>query len=83
MEYEKISVEVIVRFRASGGMRPLYIVWEDGKRYAIDRVNFAERAPAHVSAVLPMRYTCMIGGKEKYLYFESERECWFVERARL
>lgn len=82
MEYEKVYVETIVRFAADGGMRPLYIVWEDGGKYKIDRVKFAARAPARVPSVLPLRYTCMIGGRERYLYFEEERRRWFVERAR-
>ena len=63
-------------------MRPLYLVWEDGKKYEIDRVKFAERAPARVSSVLPLRYTCIFGGRERYLYFEEENKRWFVERER-
>ena len=55
------------------------LVWKDGAKYAIDRVRFAERAPARVSAIMPVRYTCLIGGREKYLYFEPEKMRWFVE----
>lgn len=62
-------------------MRPLALRWMDGATYSIDRVRFAERAPARVSAILPVRYTCLIGGKEKYLYFEPEKMQWFVEVA--
>ncbi len=80
MEYEKIEVEVVVRFLKNGGMRPLFLVWENGTRYEIDRVKYIERARAHVSSVLPVRYTCLMGGREKYLYFEREEERWFVEK---
>ena len=48
MEYEKVYVEVVAKFPAGGGMRPLYLVWEDGRKYEVDRVKFAERAPARV-----------------------------------
>lgn len=82
MEYEKVYVEVVAKFPAGGGMRPLYLVWEDGKKYEIDRVKFAERAPARVSSVLPVRYTCLFGGRERYLYFEEKNKRWFVERER-
>ena len=82
MEYEKVYVEVVAKFPACGGMRPLYLVWEDGRKYEIDRVKFAERAPARVSSVLPVRYTCVFGGRERCLYFEEEAKRWFVERAR-
>ena len=82
MGYEKVYVETIVRFAADGGMRPLCIVWEDGRKYKIDRVKFAERAPARVSSVLPVRYTCLFGGRERCLYFEEAEKRWFVERER-
>ena len=73
MRYVKVYVETVVRFVPSGGMRPMYIVWEDG-------VRFVERAPARVGSVLPVRYTCVMGGQERYLYFEPDGERWFVEK---
>lgn len=80
MRYRKIPVEVVVRFSEKGGMRPLYIVWQDGRKFEIDRVKYCERASAHVSAILPLRYTCIICGKEKQLFYERENENWFVEK---
>ena len=79
MEYRKVCVEVIAKFSSEGGMRPIKLKWRDGEVYLIDRVRFAERAPARVSAILPIRYTCLIGGREKYLYFEPDKMQWFVE----
>ena len=43
------------------------------------KIHRGARAPARVNAVLPVRYTCVIGGKEKLIYFEPERMRWFVE----
>lgn len=83
MEYERVNVETVVRFAKDGGMRPLYIVWEDGRTYEIERIRFIERAPARVSAVLPVRFTCVMGGTDKYLYYEAGSQRWFVERPRL
>ena len=80
MEYEKIYVETVVRFSVTGGMRPLYIVWEDGERYAVDKVRFIDRAPARVGSVMPVRYTCVMNGREKLLYYEPADEKWFVEK---
>ncbi len=82
MEYEKVYVGVVAKFPAGGGMRPLYIVWEDGRKYEIDRVKSVGRAPAHVSSILPVRYTCVFGGRERCLYFEEAEKRWFVERVR-
>lgn len=79
MAYKKVCVEILGRFSAEGGLRPVELVWADGKRYSIERVRFVERAPARVGAVLPVRYTCLLNGREKYLYFEPEKMRWFVE----
>ena len=79
MQYEKVCVEIFARFLSSGGLRPVELLWTDGARYPIDRTKFIERAPARVPAVLPIRYTVVIGGRERYLYFEPEKMCWFVE----
>lgn len=80
MAYEKIYVEVVVRFHADGGMRPLEIKWADGERYVVDRVKYVERAPSRTGALVCKRYTILISGFEKCLYYEEGRERWFVER---
>ena len=79
MDYQKVNVEVAVNFLKEGGMRPMWIIWEDGRKFFIDRVKFIERASARVGSVLPVRYTCMVGGREKRLYYEPEDMRWFVE----
>lgn len=58
---------------------PLSLVWEDGRTLSIDRVKAVEHAAARVSALLPVRYTCVILGRERWLYFEPEKQRWFVE----
>ena len=60
-------------------MRPKEVIWEDGRRFSVDRLKDVARVPAHVSSVLPMRYRCVIGGQERALYFEEEYQRWFVE----
>ncbi len=77
--YEKVCVETLVRFSENGGMRPVEIIY-DNARYPVTRVRFIDRAPARVSAVLPLRFTCEIGGRNRYLYYESEEMRWFVEK---
>lgn len=79
MQYRKVCVEVTARFSKEGGVLPLSLVWEDGHRFTVDRVKAVEAAPARVGALLPVRYTCVIGGREKWLYLEPEKLRWFVE----
>ena len=80
MEYRKVWVEVAARFSAQGGVMPEAVVWEDGRVFPIERVKGAARAPARVNAVLPIRYLCTIGGRERAVYFEPNKLRWFVER---
>ena len=61
-------------------MRPLSLFWSDDRQFSIDRVKFIERKPCNSGGVLPKRYTVVINGKQKYLYYEQKNERWFVER---
>ena len=79
MEIKRVNVETDVRFGREGGLRPLWLIWEDGRKFEIDRVKRVDRAPSQAGSVLPVRYTCVVEGKEKRLYFEPERMAWFVE----
>ncbi len=81
MEYQKVCLEVYAKFLKEGGLRPVEFLWTDGVRYKIERVKFIENAPSRVSSILPVRYTVVIEGKEKYFYFEPEEMRWFVEVA--
>lgn len=73
----KMMVEVIARFDKEGKITPLTVVWEDGRRFEIDRVLEARRAASLKAGGIGIRYTCMIGGKSAYLWYEGP--CWFVE----
>lgn len=81
MHYEKVYVEVVAKFLRDGGLRPLEIVWADGKRYSVERVKFIERKPSKVGSLISRRYTVTICGLERYIYFETDNERWFVERS--
>lgn len=87
MSGSKVYVSVSVVFRDDGVMLPRSFLWEDGRRYAIDRVldirpAFAERAGGQGD-----RYCVYIHGQRRYLYFEHNPRSsdpnlgrWFIER---
>lgn len=83
----KVYVAVNVDFTENGQMRPRSIIWEDGQIFPIDRVKAIRPAHAERAGGLGDRYTVMIGGHERYLFFEHN-ECygdrdvgrWFLER---
>lgn len=83
----KTYVKVNVVFDEAGTMLPREIIWTDGHKYEIDRVKDITQAAAMRCGGQGDRYTILVGGQERYLYFE--RNCsltgnnigkWFVER---
>lgn len=80
MRYEKVYVDVIVRFTREGRLKPIEIIWTSGERFKIDKTKYVDRAPSHVGGLLTWRYTVDMGGRERKLYYEKDSERWFVER---
>lgn len=74
----KTYVTVIARFGPDGAMRPLQVVWEDGRSFSVDRVLDVRPAASMKAGGMGLRYTCRILGHETFLYYERDR--WFVER---
>ena len=73
----RVYVRVVVEFDEAGGVRPLSVAWEDGRRFQVDKVLDIRRAAATKAGGQGMRYTCRIMGKETYLFNDDGR--WFVE----
>ena len=76
----KVYVDVIARFRPDGRIIPLSLTWEDGLQYAIDRVLDVRPAASLKAGGSGLRYTCIIMGRQRYLWLEGDR--WFVEALR-
>lgn len=75
----KAYVEVIADFSSEGRMRPLQIVWEDGRTYNIDRILRVDRRASLKAGGAGIRYVCRILGQMVELYYE-ENGFWFVNR---
>lgn len=76
----KVYVSVDVRFDEGGNMRPLCIIWEDGRKFEIQSVLDVRRAASLKAGGNGIRFKCRIDSKETYLFYEQPR--WFVERAK-
>lgn len=84
---EKVYVQVNADFREDGIMLPRIIVWEDGRKYAVDRITEIRQAAAMKAGGQGDRYTVIVNGKQSYLFFERSTSQsgnnigrWFVER---
>lgn len=83
----KTYVAVDVHFNEDGMMLPRRITWEDGQSYDIDRVKQIRQAAAAKAGGQGDRYTVVVNGMERYLFFERSTKLtgnnigrWFVER---
>lgn len=70
-------VDVVCLNEKSGKVKPLYIVWDDGKKYPIDKIIQIIPAASLKSGGIGLRYTCQIGLNFRYLFFCEGK--WFVE----
>ncbi len=78
MQNTKTYVSVIARFDTVGNIFPSVIIWEDGRRFAVDRVIDARPCASLRCGGFGIRYTCRILGKETYIFLEENK--WYVER---
>lgn len=70
-------VTVLAQFSVDGGVQPVCVVWEDGRRYEVDRVLDIRPAASLKQGGAGIRYTCRIRGQIRYLFLEENR--WFVD----
>lgn len=67
----KKYVKVTATFDCDGDLIPEYIVWDDGRRYRIDRISDVRYAASLKAGGAGIRYTCHILGKERYLFWRK------------
>lgn len=75
----KKFVDVISLTTADGLVTPQVIVWDDGRRFKIDRVTNRRQAHSLKTGGTGMRYTILVGGSQTYLWYDDYRHAWFVE----
>ena len=82
----KVYVPVSAIFDADGTMIPTDLIWEDGRKYHIDKVLDVRQAAAK-SGGQGDRYTIRVNGRQSYLFFQRNNTLagnnigrWFVER---
>lgn len=81
MQYEKIYVGMYLYVSAEGMTKPVMLEWENGERFSITKVIDKKAAPPrHVGSTPTVRYTVLIQGRERELYYEKFYNKWFVEK---
>ena len=85
-QYKRVYVQVDVESSPEGRMLPRALVWQDGKRYEIDRELDIRPAHAEKAGGQGDRYKVKMKGLERQLFFEHNTNTsssvigrWFVE----
>lgn len=78
MQSCKVYVDVTATFTKDGILIPKKFVWEDGREYEVISVKDVRRAASTKAGGVGQRYTCVVEGKEIFLFYEEDR--WFMER---
>lgn len=73
----KAYVGVTVEWTQEGQIIPTIIKWEDGRKFAIDRILDVRPAASLKVGGVGIRYTIRVRGKETFLFRSQYR--WFVE----
>jgi hypothetical protein len=74
---KKVFVDVLVKYTKDGRLIPLTVMWEDGRRFEIDKVLEEKKAASLKVGGQGLRYKCRIYSKEIFLWLEDGK--WFVE----
>ena len=75
----KVYVDVSADFSSDGGNPiPRSLIWEDGRRYEIDRIKQIERCANRRAGGAGIMYVCEAAGREFHLYYEENYK-WFLE----
>ena len=78
MQSCKVYVDVTATFTKDGILIPQKFIWEDGREYEVISVKDVRRAASTKAGGVGQRYTCVVEGKEIFLFYEEDR--WFMER---
>lgn len=71
------NVCVIAKMDENGFVTPLELIWEDGKRFEIDKVLDFRKKASLKGGGMGLRYTCKIKSHERFIWLDGY--VWFVE----
>lgn len=74
---QKVYIKVFVMISEDGIIKPLQILWEDGRIYDIDRIIDVKPRAATKVGGHGLRYECRIRNQTRFIFNEEQR--WFME----
>ena len=74
----RIELHIFVEHLPDGQAIPKAIIWDDGRKFTIDKILDKRKAAALKCGGIGMRYICKICGKEVAIF--DEDGVWFIEK---
>ncbi|MGN1258683.1 MAG: hypothetical protein ACI4T8_00375 [Christensenellales bacterium] len=71
------QLDVVAEFTKDGKVFPLYIIWDNGKKYFIDKIIDRRPMASLKGGGVGTRYTCVFNGQERYLFLNDY--VWWIE----
>lgn len=71
------NVNVIAKMDEYGMVTPLTLIWEDGRKFEIEKVIDIRKKASLKGGGMGLRYTCLIKKQEKFMWLDDYT--WFVE----
>lgn len=71
------NICVIAKMYETGKIIPMTIVWEDGKKFNIDKVTDIRKKASTKGGGKGLRFTCKILNQERFLWLDDY--IWFIE----
>ena len=70
-------ITIVARMDESGTPKPIYIIWDNGKEYNIDKILDIRKKASTKGGGAGLRYLVKIKNKERYLFLKDDK--WFIE----
>ncbi|MCL2322739.1 MAG: hypothetical protein FWC47_11635 [Oscillospiraceae bacterium] len=77
---EKVFLKIVAEFNTSGEIKPLKIIWEDGRNFEIDRVMYINNCVNIEDGGVGISYVCRVRNKIVKIFLEDNK--WFLNRTQ-
>ena len=74
----KMFIDVLCMHSKTGDIQPVAVIWDNGAKYYIDKVERVVFRASLKSGGVGIRYTCRIQDQMRYLFLEGDK--WFIEK---
>ncbi len=75
----KKYIRVIAIFNEDGSLIPTTILWEDDRKFSIDKILEIRREASVKYGAIGTKYICKVHGKQVNLFNEDNSK-WFIEQ---